>query len=694
MYISKKNRNILAGSIALVVLISSLLFFTSQAGAAPVAWDRYTSVSGINEDIYTDESSTMSSYNDGYTLVPDDGDIPHGVGNAYTNLTIDETENVMSKWYVSGYGPYLNYAANSSDPEGISIDFNRDNNTFSSSNYAYVASMDKDFADAKSVAAQHYTDTDLKPILINSSYSSLSNSVVNTLQNNYVKNVIVVGGEGRMDNMFGIGGSFNLLRIGGEDRNRTYEYLEEIEVNADEFYNIPDMPELNNDGYVMKINSGDFLLKDLIKIEDALQNFEFEKAAEIVLSLEHGEESNISSVSPAVVIGCREDAASLKAKFFISYFLSGTGEGEYGVYQYIGEDYIYDNGSPGGDDGDVQAIINAPDEVEAGEEIELDGSQSVSWIEKGETEEGEPIYERVDDYFWSFSYQDRAMGASNREGRNYNVWFSWPGSEYTQEVTLRAVTESGKSGTDREEIKITAPIPKPVIEITGHTKENRKFTVDASQSSGNAHYPITKYSWEITGEDNDSVFYEGDLENGNLVTNDIQIGKPGDYTVSLTVENSVGLTGTTNQNITIRPDEYPTADVKFIPMIIRDPSDDNYATFEIRHTGGSPDDDIIDKRIWAVAYDSNNDGSYDDEIYKVYSDGAWKDFGSYSKLKNLSHEEIAAINDGNQSTVKYRTDQVGKYDFQLIVQERFGQPTIEKFLIYPDDLRISNSFDR
>jgi len=688
VYLSRKKRKVLVSTAVIAVFAIFSLFINIQSAEASVTWDRYERLPGINEDIYEAEKDIMAKYNSSYTLVPQNGDIPHGPGNAYTNLTIDSDQKLMSKWYVSGYGPYLNYANNSSDPEGVSIDFNDDNYLYGKYKFVYVASEEEDLADAKSVAALRYTDRDLVPLLITSSYSSLSSRVVSTLYRNYVKNVVVVGGEKRMDNLMGIGDSFNIIRVGGQDRNKTYEYLQATEKIADEFYNISDRPELNKDGYLMKINdSSSFNPKIKSQIEDALKNYDFDRAVNIVLSTTHGTEDNIKpGGSPAVEIGCKVSADRDKAEFFRSYFLV-EGDLDYGVYQYIGPDYIYDNESDdGGDSGDVHAVIDAPREVEAGEEIEISGRRSVSWVVKGETEDGDPIYESITDYLWSFSYQDRAMGDPRREGMDYEVWFTWPGSSYTQEVTLRVITESGKSGTDQEQIIVTAPIPKPVIEITGHLKENRKFTIDASKSYASKHYPIVRYDWEITGTDNSSIRYDGNLDNS--ITKDILIKTPGEYTITLTVENSVGITRSVSQKITIRPDEYPSATMKFIPMVIRDPNDDNYATFELRHTGGSPDEDIIDKRIWAVAYDSDNDGSFEDEIYKVYENGTWRDFGS---LQDLATVDLDTINDGNKATVTFRSNQVGKYDFQLIVRERFGQPTIEHF-VTKADRRVSRTF--
>lgn len=73
----------------------------------------------------------------------------------------------------------------------------------------------------------------------------------------------------------------------------------------------------------------------------------------------------------------------------------------------------------------------------------------------------------------------------------------------------------------------------------------------------------------------------------------------------------------------------------------------------------SPDGDVIAKRTWQYRYDSDNDGSFTDE--------AW-----------------VTLDSGNNPTPFLYTDQVGKYEFTLSVEESFGQESIPEFITAAD----------
>src|SRR5690606_7509701 len=141
----------------------------------------------------------------------------------------------------------------------------------------------------------------------------------------------------------------------------------------------------------------------------------------------------------------------------------------------------------------------------------------------------------------------------------------------------------------------------------------------------------------------------------------------GEYLVTLTVENTAGYKDTVQRVFTIKPDELPIVD--FDPgqtKIYRDPNNKNLATFELTDQSYSIDGDPIVKRTWYVVYDANNDGIY--------------------------NEPKVVFNTGNNTTVKYQTDKVGKYAFYLEAQEEFGQPTIEAF-VTANDRRKANTWE-
>lgn len=696
---------LLAVVIALVIIIHPMF-----AAAYPSTWDRYTNSSegSINLDIYNGTKKIMDTYDTVTDIVPGSGEEPHGPENqGYPYTTWNIKDGKISKWYKSGYGPFLDYAGRLSESsmETAASEFNRDNDTYDNADYAYIASTKEDLADAKSVAIKHYTDHNLVPLLINKNTSNLSSTVIRALDRNQVKNAIVVGGGQRLDSMFGIGDSYNILRIGGAERNKTYDYLSTCEENASELYNIADMPEVDENGIVCDIKDKRYFSNsDLDNIDTSLKSNNFNDAAKIILDKvqEIGQESNISSGQYSVIIGGKNSDSDVNPRFLIVYYLYNTGGYPYGVYQYIGPNYRYDNdsGSGGGHIGNPPtAIIDAPDEVIAGERVRIDGSDSFAYGE-GDGHDGAdddliPDDEErdIEDYRWTADPEQYIHSASYDDSvSSFRAWFGWTNEmreqgiqEYEVNINLRVTDDMGADDQTDHEITVRPPIPTAALNVTGTFKENRKITIDASGSECTEEYPITSYVWSITpirDGDANNIKYSGEL-NGS-VTKDILIKKAGTYRVTITVYNSVGYAATTYQDIVVQPDLPPVADCTGVDKELRDPNNADYATFVLNDTSYSPDNDIISKRIWLYAYDSDNDGNYDDETWYVYQNGAWSAYGTYSSVVSMN---IDTINDGNVTKVQLKTKNVGKYRFGQIVRESFGQPTIPEF-ITKDDYRI------
>lgn len=96
---------LLAVVIALVIIIHPMF-----AAAYPSTWDRYTNSSegSINLDIYNGTKKIMDTYDTVTDIVPGSGEEPHGPENqGYPYTTWNIKDGKISKWYKSGYGPFL-----------------------------------------------------------------------------------------------------------------------------------------------------------------------------------------------------------------------------------------------------------------------------------------------------------------------------------------------------------------------------------------------------------------------------------------------------------------------------------------------------------------------------------------------------------------------------------------------------------
>lgn len=120
--------------------------------------------------------------------------------------------------------------------------------------------------------------------------------------------------------------------------------------------------------------------------------------------------------------------------------------------------------------------------------------------------------------------------------------------------------------------------------------------------------------------------------------------------------------------MTVYPDLPPIADFYVQSTVLRDPSNSNKAKIELIDSSYSPDGDYINQRIWQYKYDSDNDGSFDDE--------SW-----------------VTLDSGNNINPVLYTAQVGKYLFELTVKESFGEETIPEF-ITSSDTRTDDTSDK
>ncbi|HHW32105.1 MAG TPA: hypothetical protein GXX20_10625 [Clostridiaceae bacterium] len=294
------------------------------------------------------------------------------------------------------------------------------------------------------------------------------------------------------------------------------------------------------------------------------------------------------------------------------------------------------------------AVISSPVIVTAGEYVNISGSSS---YDPDGTIEG---------YEW---YIPGSIG--NIEGASGSVTFLNSG-DYT--ITLNVTDNKGATGTATKNIRVIEPYPSAKLTYNGILKENRKVTLDASGSYSVPLYPINHNltTWTITplsGGTVSDIKYEGSLTGASK--KEVLFKKPGEYLITLTVKNTRGLSDTTQLTITIAPDEAPIADFSTVTAITRDVGDSLQATIKLADKSYSPDGDIIAGRTWRYAFDSDNDGSFEDE--------SWTTF-------NL----------GNNKNVELKVNSVGKYKIDLEIKEEFIGATIPAF-IKSEDYKTGNT---
>ncbi len=346
--------------------------------------------------------------------------------------------------------------------------------------------------------------------------------------------------------------------------------------------------------------------------------------------------------------------------------------------------FYYKMDKPPADD-PPSAILEAPDEVMAGQPVRADGSDSWSNNPGG----------YIADY--NFEYEGANLISDNNS--SVRIWYPNTGT-YT--IYLEVEDEKGSSDLAEHEITVTPPIPIATLSITGKLKENRKVIIDSSHSTSTAYYSIdsSKTIWEVTavsGGTAADIKYAGTL-NGNA-SKDLLFKKAGSYKVKLTVTNTFGRSASTETIIDIAEDFPPVADL-FLPTpagagykIYRDRDDSNLAAFEVFNESYSSDGDVIDKAVMIYCYDSDNDGNYQEESWYYSKDGTgWLPVGmAYADM--VGYFNIFSISSANPAKFILKSKEVGRYYFVIRVMETIPEDeTIPEF-INESDYRRSDTFD-
>ncbi|WKV09421.1 PKD domain-containing protein [Thermoanaerobacterium sp. CMT5567-10] len=300
------------------------------------------------------------------------------------------------------------------------------------------------------------------------------------------------------------------------------------------------------------------------------------------------------------------------------------------------------------------AGINAPSEVIQGDDVRISSS---SYDTDGV----------ITNYNWTFNPSIGIEGSIS--GDSGTLSFSNVGT-YT--IKLTVTDNDGLKDTAEKTIEVKPAVPEAFFDYAGALKENRKVVLDASGSYTSPKYPMV---WDATEWDITSVssgLTQDDIKivsSTDMKTRTVLFKKAGDYKVRVKVKNSAGNYSDWYEKIlSIGSDLPPVADFFVMTTVLRDPQNGNKAKIELIDSSYSSDGDYISQRIWRYKYDSNNNGSFDDE--------SW-----------------ATLDSGNNINPVLYTTHVGKYLFELSIKESFGEDTIGEF-ISPSDYRTDDTSDK
>ncbi|MBW4083453.1 PKD domain-containing protein [Paenibacillus sp. S150] len=296
------------------------------------------------------------------------------------------------------------------------------------------------------------------------------------------------------------------------------------------------------------------------------------------------------------------------------------------------------------------AVIMAPAAIKAGEEFIVSGGGSYD-------PDG-----TIKSYIW-----DAPRAVEPLKDAYTTTWYA-SNSIGTNGVSLQVVDNDGMSDSTGTFIEVIEPKPVAGLKLTGSTKQNRKVTL-TSTSKSPVHYPLVDARTQITisavsGGTSSDIKYSGTLK--GITTKDMLFRKPGVYKATIYVENTEGYSDTSSVTFTIIPDDPPTVLFSMQPTAYRDPQNGNKASIYIEDLSFTPDIDLIARRLWQYRYDSDGDGSFDDESWVTFSDG------------NLDHLYL-------------EVSEVGRYEVRATETEEFGQPTIGEF-VSSADRRSADSY--
>ncbi|MFY2308869.1 Ig-like domain-containing protein [Lysinibacillus fusiformis] len=244
-----------------------------------------------------------------------------------------------------------------------------------------------------------------------------------------------------------------------------------------------------------------------------------------------------------------------------------------------------------------------------------------------------------------------------------------------------------KTANDQMIIKVVGPKPSAYITVGGTLKENRKITAKVADAYGgnpvlHEKVPIVKQTLTIEAVDKsnkDKLFIKEDIS-GNIKPSTLVnfLGKfSGEVKLTSYVENIEGSSDTFETIIFIQPDLPPIVDFETSPLIYREPTENEgeYAKAKIfiQNNSYSIDGDVLNYFEYTLAFDSKNNGSYDD-VYIIKSNKYEKN--KYYAISNSQNEFQFKLDD--RYNLEIVTKRVGKVKIDLLGFETFGSGSWEE----------------
>lgn len=267
-------------------------------------------------------------------------------GKHYVNITTTTTPygpKGFTRWYDSPFGVVLDYltpyspgntftsippdASSVSDVPAALQEFNRVQFP-NGSKTVYVAGNLNDLADAKSASAAMAKNNEPAPlILANINNMKYDNSAFTRADQMKAKNIIMLGGTNLVEATSGLDSGYNIIRVGGHDRQETADYLNNLPTKMQTLQSYKG----DGSGVVMVGLNDTSVYNDLVKLSQT-QNITYLKSAvnKVLTNNAYLGSTPSRGQSPSIVLGVNNGDFET---YWVCYFYQKA-EGR-ATYQYV-----------------------------------------------------------------------------------------------------------------------------------------------------------------------------------------------------------------------------------------------------------------------------------------------------------------------------------------------------------------------